>query len=29
MTLARLQAVKLAYDPAGMFLANHPVMATT
>jgi FAD/FMN-containing dehydrogenase len=28
MTLARLQAVKLAYDPAGMFLANHPVMAT-
>jgi hypothetical protein len=27
MTLARLQAVKLAYDPEGTFLANHPVMA--
>jgi len=28
MTLARLQAVKLAYDRDGMFLASHPVMAT-
>jgi FAD/FMN-containing dehydrogenase len=27
MTLARLQAVKIAYDPAGVFLANHPVTA--
>jgi FAD/FMN-containing dehydrogenase len=26
-TLSRLQAVKLAYDPAGVFLANHPVLA--
>jgi hypothetical protein len=27
MTLARLQAVKAAYDPAGVFLSNHPVTA--